>query len=292
MSIEPRQLPSIAVVIPACNAGSGFAELLAEISQQTIQPAYKLVVDSASEDSTVELAVQAGWNVLPIAREAFSHGGTRQQAVDAVLARNSSIEIIVFLTQDVRMPQRDSIEQLVMALGQKNIGAAYGRQLPHDGASVYAAVEREFNYPPQGRTKSMDSVGELGIKTAFLSDSFAAYRVSALKKIGGFPVIDICEDMFAAGKMLLAGFSIAYVAEAEVRHSHEPSLRAIWQRYRAMGRFQKANPWLRENFGKADGEGMRLLRYQLAKVGRAKGLFGIAKIIFWDAVRFLAFRLA
>ena len=292
MSTQPKRQPSIAIIIPTCNAGSSFAGLLSEIARQTIQPACKLVVDSASTDKTVELAIQAGWNVLSIAREKFSHGGTRQQAVDTVLTRHPSIEILVFLTQDVRMPQMGALEELVMALEQKDIGAAYGRQLPHDDASIYAAVEREFNYPPQSRVKSVDSAAELGIKTAFLSDSFAAYRVSALKKIGGFPVVDICEDMYVAGRMLLAGYRIAYAAEAAVKHSHEPSLHAIWHRYRAMGKFQQANPWLRENFGRADGEGLRLLRHQLARVGGAKGVVGIAKIIVLDAVRLLAFKLA
>ena len=293
MSTQPKRQPSIAVIIPACNAGSSFAGLLSEIARQTLQPACKLVVDSASTDKTVELALQTGWNVLSIAREKFSHGGTRQQAVDTVLARHPSIEIIVFLTQDVRMQQRDALAQLVKSLEQKkDIGAAYGRQLPHDSASIYAAVEREFNYPPHSRVKSMASAAELGIKTAFLSDSFAAYRVSALKKIGGFPVVDICEDMHVAGRMLLAGYRIAYVAEATVKHSHEPSLHAIWQRYRAMGRFQKSNSWLRENFGKADGEGLRLLRHQLTRVGEAEGVVGIAKIIILDAIRLLAFKLA
>lgn len=72
---------------------------------------------------------------------------------------------------------------------------------------------------------------------------------------------------YAGGRLLLlAGYRIAYAAEATVKHSHEPSLPSIWHRYRAMGKFQKANPWLRENFGRADGEGLRLLRYQLARL--------------------------
>lgn len=292
MSTQPKRQPSIAIIIPTCNAGSSFAALLGEISRQTVQPAYRLIVDSASTDNTAAVAGKGGWHVLPIARDSFSHGGTRQLAMEKILSCHAGIEAVIFLTQDVRLPQADALEKLIAAFEQEDIGAAYGRQLPHDGASIYAAVEREFNYPPQGRIKSMAAAAELGIKTAFLSDSFAAYRVSALKKIGGFPVVDICEDMYVAGRLLLAGYRIAYAAEATVKHSHEPSLPSIWHRYRAMGKFQKANPWLRENFGRADGEGLRLLRYQLARVGDAKGVVGIAKIIILDAIRLLAFKLA
>ena len=143
MSTQPKRQPSIAIIIPTCNAGSSFAGLLSEIARQTIQPACKLVVDSASTDKTVELAMQAGWNVLSIAREKFSHGGTRQQAVDTVLARHPSIEIIVFLTQDVRMPQMGALEQLVMALEQKDIGAAYCWLVDEisSEASLYEKIE-------------------------------------------------------------------------------------------------------------------------------------------------------
>lgn len=282
----------VAIVIPTCNAGREFVRLLAEIAQQSLPIAYKLVIDSSSTDGTVDAAREYGWQVRCIPRAEFSHGGTRQMAVELL---PKDIEIVVFLTQDVRLPDRYSLEKLLGAFvddREAQVAAAYGRQLPHEGASIYAAVDREFNYPAVSRIKSMADSRELGIKTAFLSDSFAAYRVQDLLKIGGFPHINICEDMYVAGKLLLAGKRIAYVAEATARHSHEPKLKDMWCRYREMGRFQKENPWIGESFGSAGGEGRKLVRYQLKRIGAEKGILGIVKVIVYDAIKFLAYKLS
>ena len=285
----------VAIVIPTCNAGREFANLLAEIARQSLPIACKLVIDSSSTDGTADVARKYGWQVRCIPRAEFSHGGTRQMAVELL---PKDIEIVVFLTQDVRLPDRYSLEKLVGAFAdnqdndqEAHVAAAYGRQVPHEGASIYAAVDREFNYPAVSRTKSMADSRELGIKTTFLSDSFAAYRVQDLLKIGGFPKINICEDMYVAGRLLLAGKRIAYVAEAIARHSHEPKLKDMWCRYREMGRFQKENPWIGESFGRAGGEGRKLVRYQLGRVYQEKGIAGVLKILAFDIVKFTAYKL-
>lgn len=283
-----EQKYKVALIIPTYNAGYGFERLLAEIAAQTLQPGYRLVIDSASTDGTEEIAKKYGWQVNSILRKDFSHGGTRQQAVEMLSA---DIDIAVLLTQDVRMPDRDSLKKLLRGFANPDVAAVYGRQLPHLGASLYAAVDREFNYPPVSRFKSLEDKDELGIKTAFLSDSFAAYRLRDLRQIGGFPAIDICEDMYVAGKLLLSGKRIAYMAEAEVEHSHEPDFREMWLRYRKMGAFQRENPWLQASFGGAGGEGIRLLQYQLKRIGKEKGIVGIGKIILLDMVRFISFKL-
>ena len=285
----------VAIVIPTCNAGRAFASLLAEIARQSLPIACKLVIDSSSTDGTADMAKKYGWQVRSIPRAEFSHGGTRQMAVELL---PEDIEIVVFLTQDVRLPDRYSLEKLVGAFAdnqdnaqEAHVAAAYGRQVPHEGASIYAAVDREFNYPAVSRIKSMADSSELGIKTTFLSDSFAAYRGQDLLKIGGLPKINICEDMYVAGKLLLAGKHIAYVAEAMARHSHEPQLKDMWHRYREMGRFQRQNPWIRESFGSASGEGMKLVKYQAERVYREKGIAGVMKILAIDIVKFAAYKL-
>ena len=281
----------VAIVIPTCNAGREFVRLLAEIAQQSLSIAYKLVIDSSSTDGTVEAARKYGWQVRCIPRAEFSHGGTRQMAVELL---PKDIEIVVFLTQDVRLPDRYSLEKLLGAFAddrEAQVAAAYGRQVPHEGASIYAAVDREFNYPAVSRIKSMADSRDLGIKTTFLSDSFAAYRVQDLRKAGGFPKINICEDMYVAGRLLLAGKRIAYVAEATARHSHEPKLKDMWCCYREMGRFQKENPWIGESFGSAGGEGRKLVRYQVGRIYKEKGIAGVLKLLAFDIVKFAAYKL-
>ena len=66
------------------------------------------------------------------------------------------------------------------------IGAAYGRQIPDEGARPVAKVKRLFNYPDESITKNAADRARFGLRTPFLSNAFAAYRRSALEEIGGF----------------------------------------------------------------------------------------------------------
>lgn len=277
----------VALVIPTYNAGENFYNLLTEISLQTVQANCKLLIDSSSMDNTVKIAKAFGWEIKIVEKSSFSHGGTRQYALDIL---PYDVDIVIFMTQDVRLPNGKCFEMLLSAFDDCNVGAAYGRQIGHDDASIYAATDRSFNYPAISMIKSMENIKTYGIKTAFLSNSFAAYRMKDLKDVGGFPLVDICEDIYTSGKMLLSGRKIAYVAHAVVKHSHEPHLLDLWKRYRAMGYFYRENRWLQDSFGYATKEGWRLLKYQISVCVNSRQFSKIFKFIFLDLAKYVAFR--
>ena len=130
-----------------------------------------------------------------------------------------------------------------------------------------SARARRFNYPPLSRTKRLADAAELGIKTCFSSDSFAAYRHAALKAVGGFPADVIgTEDAHVAGRLLLAGWAVRYEADARVHHSHDYGLLEEMRRYFDIGVFYGRERWIAEHFGRAGGEGRRFLRSELAAV--------------------------
>jgi rhamnosyltransferase len=59
----------------------------------------------------------------------------------------------------------------------------------------------------------------LGIKSIFISNSFAAYRRSALLAVGGFRKdVIFGEDTVTAARLLLSGYQVAYSAQACVYH--------------------------------------------------------------------------
>ena len=289
MSNDWLKKAKVGIVIPTYQAGAGFKDLLAELAEQTYQPQYRLAIDSESTDDTVQFAKQAGWQTHIVAKKEFSHGRTRQKAL-SILQEQAALDFIIYMTQDVRIPNKDSLEKLLLAFADHEVAGAYGRQLAHKDASIYAAVDREYNYPAVSCVKSMSDVKNLGIKTAFCSNSFAAYRVTDLVNQGGFSSVDICEDVELAGRLLLQGKKIAYVAEAEVHHSHEPNLTSQWERYQLIGRFYAENHWLQETFGGSTGEGMKLVRYQLQRIGKEKGIWGLGKVLALDAIKFIAYK--
>ncbi|MHB8978138.1 MAG: glycosyltransferase family 2 protein [Trichloromonadaceae bacterium] len=230
----------------------------------------RLVIDSSSKDCTAELFAEAGFRIHSIPRDSFNHGATRQLAVDLC----PDAEILIFMTQDALLATPYSLQNLVAAFSDPRVGAAFGRQLPQAAAGPIEAHARGFNYPPESRLKSSEDIPFLGIKTAFISNSFAAYRRSALEAVGGFPFYCIVsEDTFVATRMLLAGWQIAYCADAQVHHSHCYNYFQEFQRYFDIGVFHAREPWVRKGLGGAEGEGRKFFFSEMKfLMGRAPHL--------------------
>lgn len=256
---------TVLLCIPTRNAGASVHRLLHALSQQSVQPDAFVVVDSGSTDGSAEICERAGARLLRIPGETFSHGGTRQLAIDT----GPPADIVVFLTQDAVLAAPDALAVLLRCFEDVEVGAAYGRQLPRAEATAIEAHARFFNYPPESRVKTRGDIPFLGVKTAFMSNSFGAYRCSALRAVGGFPAgIPMGEDCWAAARMLLSGWKIAYCAEAAVFHSHAYGFAEEFRRYFDIGAFHARAPWLIESFGCAGGEGGRYVASELAYLVR------------------------
>ena len=104
----------------------------------------------------------------------------------------------------------------------------------------------------------------LGFKSIFFSDSFGAYRRSALMSVGGFsPDVIFGEDTLVVARMHRAGWKTVYVADAAVRHSHAYSIAEEFRRYFDIGVLHARENWLVEQFGSASGEGRRFVISEL-----------------------------
>lgn len=260
----------VALVIPTLNAAKHLDILLPALQTQSFQPGTLLVIDSSSADDTVDRFRAAGAEVIVIPRSQFDHGGTRQRAVNRLSPR---IEVVVFLTQDAVPADSDTVARIVDAFADPELGVAYGRQLPHHGAGAIEAHARLFNYPPDSVVLRPEDAVSAGIKATFCSNSFAAYRRRALEMVGGFPSGTIFgEDAAVTGRMLLSGWAKAYVAEAQVHHSHSYSIGEEFRRYFDVGVMHARAPWLLEHFGKAAGEGQRFVRSELQHLAQHRPL--------------------
>jgi rhamnosyltransferase len=251
---------NIALIIPTLNAASLWEALLSGIRRQSLAPDEVVVIDSSSTDGTADRARAAGFSVIEIPRSVFNHGGTRQVAALAVPAA----DILIYLTQDAVLHGAESFRRLVGTFAEPAIGAAYGRQLPRQQASAIEAHARIFNYPPVSHVRSWDSRAALGFKSIFFSNTFGAFRRSALMSVGGFsPDANFGEDSLAVARLHRAGWKTAYVADALVEHSHAYSLAAEFRRYHEIGVFHERERWLVEEFGSAAGEGRRFVQSEL-----------------------------
>jgi rhamnosyltransferase len=263
--LEEKTPDAIAVIIPTFNGGAVWLDCIETLKAQSPLRDNVLVIDSGSRDGTLEAALAAGFEVVPIDKTTFDHGGTRQGAVEQI----ASAEILVFLTQDAVLAHPNSLENLLRVFADPSVGMAYGRQLPRCEAGPIEAHARLLNYPAIGEIRSYDDRTRLGLKAAFCSNSFAAYRRSALLAVGGFPSRTIhAEDMIVAARMLRMGWKIAYAADATVHHSHGYSTIKEFQRYFDTGVLHAREAWLLDDFGKPEGEGGRFIRSELTHLAR------------------------
>ncbi|MFC0266600.1 glycosyltransferase [Kushneria aurantia] len=274
------------VCIPSCNAGTLWRQRLTEVVSAAA--GFRLlVIDSDSDDDTARTAREAGCEVIVIARHEFNHGATRNRALEVL----SDCEVVIFMTQDALPAEPQALARLIEAFDDPDLAAAYGRQLPHTDATPVAAHARCFNYPQRSHRVSPEQMRGLGIKAAFLSNSFTAYRRRALVEAGGFPDNAILgEDMVAGARLLRAGWQLAYCAEARVYHSHNYSQVEEFRRYFDIGVLHTREHWILDMTGRAEEEGQRFVVSELRYLRRRQP-GGIPAALLRNALKYLGYRL-
>lgn len=277
----------VALVIPTLNAARWWTELHRSLLAQTLQPEQVIIVDSMSDDGTADLARAAGYRVAPVRREEFDHGATRQFAVE--LAERAGV--VVFLTQDAILAEPHALQLLLSALDDPGVAVAYGRQRARPRSGGIEAHARAFNYPAISRVTSLADVAQIGLKAAFCSNSFAAYRREALVQVGGFPSHTIFgEDTLVAAKLLLQGWRVAYCADACVYHSHSYSYAQEFRRYFDVGVMHNRERWMLDQVGEPTGEGVRFVRSELRFLLKESPWL-IPSALLRSALKYFAYRL-
>lgn len=288
MHAQEGMTPRYGVLVPTLNAGPTWSDWIDALKRQSPPPAEVLVIDSGSRDDTAEIARSAGFTVMGIDRRDFNHGGTRRKGVEHLSGR---VDFLVCLTQDAMLTEPGATAALLAAFDDSSVGAAFGRQLPASDATPVAEHARAFNYPARSRTVGPEDRNVLGFKACFLSNSFAAYRMSDLAAVGGFPDnVILGEDTTVAARMLLAGRSIRYECRACVYHSHNYGFADEFKRYFDTGVFHARSPWLLEAFGGASGEGKRFVMSELHFLA-AKSPGSIPAAMLRTVLKLLGYRL-
>jgi len=277
----------ISIIIPTYNAQNYLPTLLEKIKNQSIKEYELIIIDSSSKDKTVEIAKEFTDNVIVIPQSEFDHGGTRAKA--AQIAKG---EIVVFLTQDA-LPYDDyAIENIIKIFEDEKVGAAYGRQLSYENTNLFGKHLREFNYREDSYTRDKNDIEQYGLKTAFLSDSFAVYRKSALENIDWFKNgLILGEDTYAGAKMMLGSYKLAYVAEAKVYHSHSYTVWEEFKRYFDIGVFHKCESWILESFGKAEGEGMKYIKSEVKYLLGNRAWYLLPEWFIRNGMKYLGYKL-
>ncbi len=231
--------PRVSVIVLTKNAGGALGTLLDAIWWQRVAGGLEVVaIDSGSTDGTVSRLARRA-RVIEIAPEDFNHGATRN--LGAAEARGT---YLVYLVQDAVPTSEDFIERLVTPLdADPAVAGAFARQVPAPGATriasdyldawVAAGREPYVTSLPGGATE-LEAMPPLGRLRRCAFDNVASCVRRSVWERHPFATTPIAEDVQWSRDVLLAGYSIAFAADAVVRHSHDRGARYEFERTRAL----------------------------------------------------------
>ena len=215
------------VVIPTKNAGAQFyAVLEAVLAQETPWEYEVLVIDSGSNDGTVEYVRSKEQVMLhAIPAHEFGHGKTRNLGISLTTG-----EFVVMITHDALPVNEHWLMELVQAVEQDdNIAGSFGRHIAykHDGPFLERDLKCHFDgfltWPTtivslEDKEKYENDLGYRQF-LHFFSDNNACLRRSVWERIP-YPEVDFAEDQLWAKQIIEAGYAKAYADKAVVFHSH------------------------------------------------------------------------
>jgi rhamnosyltransferase len=219
-------MPEVSVAIPVLDGGELFAEVLRALASQTV--AHELVIcDSGSTDGSLQLARASGAKLLEIAREEFSHGGTRNLLMSAAAGAH-----VALLTQDAVPADEHWLERLLGGFAlAPDVALVYGPYRPRAQASPAVRIELESwfgSLSPDGAAqidrldeRERDSLAAIELigRRGFFTDANACLARAVWERVP-FREVPYAEDRVLAIDMLRAGYAKAFVPRAAVIHSH------------------------------------------------------------------------
>ncbi len=222
-----------------------------------------LVVNSSSDDGTVEEAKRLGAETLVIPRLEFNHGLTRERA-----RRLLGTPVVVMLTPDAYPLDEGFLERLTAPVRSGLAAVAYGRQLARPEADLIERFGRDFNYPPSSEIRSKQDEARHGTFNHFCSNACAAWSNKALDAVGGFPPTLVSEDTIVTAQLIQAGENVAYVADAVVIHSHGMGLKDEFTRHFDIGYTRRLYAHLLRQGERDEARGWDFARGLLARARR------------------------
>ena len=274
----------IDIICPLYNAEKDIESLHKSLlKQKNVQINEIKYVLTEGKDNTEEILKKLNINYKKIKKEEFSHGFTRE-----IEAFESKADIIVFITQDIKILREDWLYNLTKDIINGEVDACYSRQICTN--NTIEKYTRECNYPENSKIISNKDINNLGLKAFFFSDASSAIKRKTFIKLNGYDhkKLIINEDMYIAYKLITNGYKIKYCADSEVIHSHVFTLRQYYNRYKDTGKFFKENSYL--NNYKVNQAGGNMAKYVLKRAWEDKKWSVLVKYVPNMTARFIGMK--
>lgn len=276
----------ISIICPIYNGEKYIEDLYRNIKKQKSVNIIEIkFILTESKDGSEEILERLKIDYEKISPKNFSHSLVREKA-----AFEAKGEILVFITQDIKIDNENWLYELVKNIKSRKCDAAFSRQIAYESHTV-EKYTREINYPKDSRVVSKNDIKKLGLMTFFFSDASSAILKDTFVKLKGYDgkKLPTNEDMYFAYKLIMNGYKISYESDSVVIHSHELSFKDTFKRYRDIGRFFKENSYI--NKYSANERGLDVFKYIIKRVSEEKKIYLLPQIFMNFIARFIGMKI-
>lgn len=275
---------TVDIICPLYNAEKYIDKLHKSLLMQKDVKINKIIYAlTVTNDKTLDYLKTHKCNYVLVDKKDFSHSLTRSN-----VGLKSNADIISFITQDVVIEDCYWLKKLITPIEKGEVVASYSRQITKfNNIEKYT---RESNYNDKSYVKSKKDIDKYKISTFFFSDASCAIKTSVYKELNAYDNKDLPtnEDMYFAYKLIMNDYKIKYCSESVVYHSHDFTLKQLYDRYKLIGKFFKQNKYL--NKYKTNHTGMNLAKYVLKRIIEEKRIDLLFRFPFDMGVRFLGMK--
>lgn len=225
--------PKVSIIIRTFNEEKDIENCLNKIFNQKYKNFEVIIVDSESQDKTLEIASKFPVKIIKIKKKDFSYG----KALN-VGCSEAKGKYCISLSAHALLSNNFWLESLVKPLKNKKIAGVYGREIPKP------------NCNPSEARRILGTFGErkkIQTKDYFFSNANSAFKKDLWKKIKFDEKLSTTEDHLWAKQMIKKSYAICYEPKAKVYHSHNYPLIDLYKRYKEESynkyrKIEKKNP--------------------------------------------------
>lgn len=208
----------ISIVIRTKDEAESIGKTLQRVRDQEFSGNYEIIiVDSGSADGTLDIVREYDVRLIQIPEREFTYGRSLN-----IGASHGKGRYVVNLSAHALPRDEKWLTHLITGFEGYEVAGVYGRQLSIGQLNPFEALQNELFF---GETKVTFSVknGKM-LKQIRFSNGNCAIRKDVWESFKFNEQVPYAEDILWQAEVVEAGFSIVYIPDATVYHTHRVSI--------------------------------------------------------------------